>query len=447
VSAPTGHADVAPAPEGSSSDRDAEGPKVYLDLPEVSSSTFRHTRPSRWWRYGFPAVLVLLVAAVPVLLYAGVQVVLKSNDGRLIPSTTDASSPGWQATVPPTPTMVVATVNDEGGLSSVALLALTSAKEGTVVLIPVDTLAYVFGQPQTLVDAYRAGGSARLKSAVEALTGAGIDEITMANSGNWKELVSPAGALTFQNSDDVIVNGVKLFAQGTVTVQPNQVGAFVESRNWGEDDTNRLLRQTALWKAWLAKIAAAPGSSAVPGELDSGIGRYLAALAHDDVQYDVFPVQVHALKHAYAGVYLPLADQVRQLVGEAIPFPTAVGGGSRPHIRVFDGTGRLDHGLAAAHNLALAGAQIEMIGNASSFRVPRTQFIVASEKEKAAAQKLRDALGVGTVVVDPGADDSIDVTVILGADALGHPQAESTTVAPRGSSTSDSSSSTATTGG
>jgi LytR cell envelope-related transcriptional attenuator len=443
VSAPTGHPEIVPAgPEV-----DGDQPKVYLDLPEVSTSHFRHRRPSRWWRYGFPAVLVLLIAAVPVLVFAGAQVVLKSNDGRLVPATADPKSPGWQATVPPTQTMALATLNDSGTLSSVALMALTSDTQGSVILIPVDTQAFVFGQPQTLVAAYKSGGSSRLKSAIEALTGTGVDDIMMANSGNWKELVAPAGPLTFDNPDDVIADGVKLFSQGRITVLPAQVGAFVEWRNWGEDDTNRLVRQEYLWKAWLTKIAAAPGSTAVPGELDNGIGHFLHAFAHEEVAYDVLPVQVHKLTTAYTMVFLPISAEVRDLVGQDIPFPTAVGGGSRPHIRVLDGTGRLGHGLAAAHNLALAGAQIDAIGNASSFRIAHTQFTVTSERERAEAQKLRNALGVGTVVVDPGADDSVDVTVVLGADAIGHPQAQSTTLAPTGGSGDGSGSTTVTTRG
>ena len=454
MSAPTGHTDVAPPggePPGASASPDTRGagdgdrPQVYLDLPDVSSSNFRHRRSSRWWRYGFPIALVLLFAAVPILVYVGAQVVLKSNDGRLIPSTADPNQPGWQATVPPTPTMVLATVNDKGGLSSVALLALTSDKVGSVVLIPADTQTSVDGTPMTLVAAYRLGGQQRLKRAVESITGAGIDEIMLANSGNWEELVTPAGALTFDNPDNVIVDGSMLFPEGRLTVPPSKVGAFVESRNWAEDDTNRLLRQEYLWKAWFAKIGADPGSTAVPGEVDSGIGRYLKALSHETVDFEVLPVQVHALTTAYAGVYLPLPGQVRALIGQVIPFPTSATPGDRPRIRVFDGTGRLGHGLAAAHNLALAGAQIDSIGNASSFHVAHTQLIVASEQERAAAEKLREVLGVGTVVVDGGADDTIDITVVLGADAIGRPQAESTTLAP--STSGSASSSTATTGG
>ena len=447
MSAPTGHPDVAPA-GGEPVEGGDDHPKAYLDLPETSSSHVRHRRANRWWRYGFPAALVLLFAAVPILVYTGAKVVLSSNDGRLIPSTAGPDQPGWQATVPPTPTMVLGTVNDEGGLSSVALLALTSDHVGSLVLIPADTQTFVDGKPLRLFDAYRYGGKARLEKAVEAITGTGIDSITMADSSNWEQLVAPAGPLTFDNPDDVIVDGTRLFPQGRVTVPPSKVGAFVESRNWAEDDTNRLLRQEYLWKAWFAKIAAAPGSSAVPGEVDSGIGRFLQAMAHEQVEMDVLPVQVHALATAYAGVYLPLTAQVHALVGQVIPFPTAASPGDRPRIRVFDGTGRLGHGLAAAHNLAQAGAQIDAIGNASSLRVARTQLIVSKESERAAAEKLREALGFGTVVVNGGADDTIDVTVVLGADAIGRPAAESTTLVTGGSGSSGTpSSSTVASGG
>jgi hypothetical protein len=378
---------------------------------------------------------VVLVLAIPVLAWTGVQVVLQSNDGRLIASTADPSSPGWVASIPTTPTMVVATVDDNGGgLSSLTLLAETTDKTGTLVYIPVDTLITVGNHRETFVDAYRRGGQTGVLKAVEALTGSSIGSILVANSRNWEQLVTPAGALSFDNPDDVIVNGRKLFAQGRITVPPDQVGAYIESRNWSEDDTNRLLRQQSLWQAWLAKIKAAPGSSAVPGETDAGIGKFLLALSREGVNYEVLPVQVHALAHAYAGVYLPLA-QARLVLAQAIPFPASIAAGDRPTVRVLDGTGRLGHGLAAARNLAYDGAQIDSIGNAGSFQQAHTRFIVSNAAEQAVAQQLRDAFGLGTVVLDAGSDDTVDITIVLGADALGHAQVESTSLVPTSSST------------
>ncbi len=415
----------------------ASPPADPVAIPEQDDRTGARPRPSRssWWRYGFPVVLVLLLIAVPVLIYAGVHVVLKTNDGRLIAGTANPNSPGWTATIPPTSTMMLAGVNDAGVLSTVDLMALTSPQLGNVVLIPVDTQVTFDGTTETLVEAYQSGGSAALETATEALIGVGIDQTMVANSKNWQDLVTPAGSLSFTNPDNVIVNGAMLFPQGPVTVSPAQVGSYLFSRNWAEDDTNRLLRQQELWKAWLAKVAASHSPGIVPGEVDTGIGQFIRTLAHQQVQYNVLPVQVHALATAYAGVYLLQQPQAATVINAAIPFPTAAPPGSRPRIRVLDGTGRLDHGLVAAHNLAVAGAQIDSIGNAESFHDPQTEFIVANASEKAAAQKLRDALGVGVVLVNGSADDSIDVTVVLGADAIGKSQVTNTVLAPPTSST------------
>jgi hypothetical protein len=423
-----------------------ERPPVLLELPDPEPPRRRRRRTSRWWRYGFPAALVVLVLAVPVLVWTGIQVVLQSNDGRLIASTADPSSPGWEATIPTTPTMLVATVDNTGGLSSVAVLALSADREGSIVYIPADTLVDVGGRFETLVQSYVRGGVQGLQAAVRSLTGTALTDTMVANSRNWQELVAPAGPLSIQNPDDVIVNGVRLFPQGHVVLQPDQVGAFVESRNWGEDDTNRLLRQETFWQAWIQRIGTV-GASAVPGETDAGIGRYLRTFAHDQaVDYEILPVKVQALTTAYAGVYLPLPE-ARGVLALAIPFPASPTPGARPTVRVLDGTGRLGHGLVAARNLALDGGQITIIGNAASFREPQTEFIVANASQRAAAQRLRDAFGVGTVVVNPNADDSVDVTVVLGADALGKAQAEnpptrSTTTAPSTSSPTASSTTT-----
>jgi len=91
-------------------------------------------------------------------------------------------------------------------------------------------------------------------------------------------------------------------------------------------------------------------------------------------------------------------------------------------------------GLAAA---MVAGAQIDGIGNASTFSVPTTQIIITGSERRAQADSLRKTLGFGDVIERPGdafSSDSVDITVILGADALGQPV---TTGSVSGSTTGD----------
>jgi len=444
VTAPTDHASSSETKDSAPS-RPAAGTRaaeakaapaaVPLELPEIPKRSSRGT--SAWWHWGYPTALVALVVLVPVLIYVGLHVVLASNHGRLIVSTSDPARPGWEAAVEPTPTALVATLSDTGDLSSVSLLALTNNEHSSMVFIPADTQVATDKGKQTLVAAYKTRGPAGLKAAVEGILGADVGDVTVADVTDWERLVSPVGTLTVANPDNVTVNGTRLFSRGSIDITPAQAGVFLRSRNWAEDDTNRLLRQEAFWRAWLAKIAAKGTADAVPGETDAGIGRFIRTLAATQVDFHVLPVKVQALADAYAGVFLPIAKDVTPLVAQTVPFPTASPAGSRPLVRILDGTGQLDHGVGVARSLAAAGAQIDGIGNASTFSVPTTQIIITGSERRAQADSLRKTLGFGDVIERPGdafSSDSVDITVILGADALGQPV---TTGSVSGSTTGD----------
>ncbi len=420
--------DPSAPPSGDLAENPVTGDAVLLELPEIGGPDGPVSAPrrSRLWRWGFPALLLALFAAIPALVYAGYHVVLDSHDGRLILATTDPAKPGWEGAVEPTPTAAIATVNETGELTSVNILALTADGVGTVIFVPGDTRAPSQVGAQTLVTAYRAGGVDALKPAVESIMGAGVEEFEVADSARWEELVGPVGSLTVANPDNVVYGGQTTFPKGSIDIPPAQIGAYLRTRNWSENDTNRLLRQEAFWRAWLASVGTANRASAVPGETDSGIGRFVRTLATDQVDYQVLPVKVEPLPDAFASVYVPLTDDVTAIMTRAIPFPAAAPEGSRPTIRVLDGTGQLDHGVAAAQILAAAGAEIDAIGNAANFKIPTTQFIISGSDQQAAVEKLQAALGIGEVVQSADSSDSVDITVILGADALGQDQLKGT---------------------
>lgn len=410
------------ATESAATDSKPEPPAVFLELPEIPPRPQR--RPSRWWRYGFPAALVILVVLVPILILAGLHALLVSNHGRLIVTTTNPAEPGWEAAVEPTPTAVLATLSESGDLSSVSVLTLTSDGHSNVIFVPADTHIPSGGGHDTMVTAYKSGGAAGLKAALESTLGVDVGEVTTADVADWEGLVAPVGTLTVSNPDDVTVNDTRLFNKGSIDLTPAEAGIYLRSRNWAEDDTNRLLRQEAFWRSWMAKIAAKGTADAVPGETDSGLGRFIRTMAAGQVDYHVLPVKVQALPDAYAGVYVPIAKDVNALLAQTVPFPLASPAGSRPLVRVLDGTGQLDHGVGVARALASAGAQIDGIGNASNFEVPTTQIVITGSDHRAQAEGLQAALGFGDIIerqADAFSSDSVDVTVILGADALGKP--------------------------
>lgn len=429
---------------GTTPDPDASA-VAFFDLGEPLPSTGRARRDRHiWWRVGFPVALVLLIACVPMLVYAGVHVVLQSNNGRLIVASTDPAQPGWEAAVEPTPTGALATLSDAGQLSSVTVLALTGEGSGSAIFVPAYTQIPNLPGYQTLVDAYAAGGAGALRSGLEVVLGVEVGEVIVANSANWEELVAPVGTVTIANPDSVEVNGLA-FPRGAVDLTPSQVASYLLAGNYAEDDTNRLLRQEVFWRAWLTKVAVAGTADAVPGESDTGIGRFVRTLAGDQVTYAVLPVRVQSLPDAFASVFVPLTDEVAALVARAVPFPAAAPPGSRPRVRTLDGTGQLDHGVAAALSMAANGAQIDAIGNAATFDVPATQFIITDEAQRARAEHLRAALGVGEIVVSGDTSDSVDITVILGTDALNLASTQGAGIGPVTTTTTSAPATTTTT--
>jgi hypothetical protein len=382
------------------------------------------SRPATgWWRYGFPAALVTLILAIPVLLYAGSRVVLESSDGRLVETVTDPTRPGFQAIVDPTPVMLVASVDDEGVLDGLTLLTLTADGVGGAVQIPADT---VFGGV-TLSYLHATQGIDAMRSAVEGIVGLGIPEVDEVTPAEWENLVGPVAPLTVNNPDpvsEVDERGVPtvVFPRGSLSLSAEEVPRYLSGRSPGETDLALMIRRQALWEAWLAAVAATGGQTAgqpgvVPGEVESGLGRFIPTLAADQVDHSTLPVNQVA-PDGGAPAYEPDVPAIRELVESLVPFPAGPEG-ARVRTEVLDGTGGLDAGLGVAVLLGTAGAQVQKVGNASEFGVETTRIVYFDEAQRPLVDALREALGVGEVVRSDAINSAVDVSIVLGADFLG----------------------------
>jgi hypothetical protein len=374
-----------------------------------------------WWRVGFPAALVLLVVAIPTLVWVGSRVVLGSSDGKLVRAITDPSAPGWEATVDPTPVMALAVVNEQGQLDSVVVMSLAADGGGSVVVLPSST---VMGVPNVgsvpLSIAYATGGVDVLREGLQGILGIGLSDIDVVEPKEWADLVAPAGTLQVVNPDPVQATtsaGQEVsFPQGSIDLPANQVWSYVSARNPGEGDLNRLVRVEAFWRAWTAKVGASmdqPGI--VPGEIDSGLGKFVRGLSSGAFDASSLPVGEQSLGEGQEPVYQPQQPGVRDLIARIVPFPAGPEG-TRAHMTVLDGTGSLNHGLSAAALFAANGGQIDKVGNAPEFGVATTQFVYYDDAVLSRVQRMRDALGVGEIVKSDELNSAVDVVVVLGED-------------------------------
>jgi len=368
-------------------------------------------------------VLLGLLATGLGLTWTGARIIRTSTEGRVVEPVDDPAAPGYEALVQPTPTLAV--LHDlDGGLDAITVLTLPDPDHGGggVVLVPTRTVddLPVFGE-SPLETLYDLGSTPQVQAEVVGdVLGVGIDEVVVVDADRWAGLVAPVAPLVVDNPADVEVDGDVLFPEGKVELAAGDVGPFLEARGDDETDLDRLLRHEQLWRAWLDAVAAAGGADAVPGELESGLGRFVRGLAAGAVEVATMPVdrpdEEDDEEDGGEATYVPDRDGIEALVARLVPFPRSPRPGERERVRVLSGTPDLEAARRLAPDLPPLGLEVVIVGNATSLDNERTTIAYAAPQHEAAARDVRRLLGVGEVLADPRPSDVVDITVTLGAD-------------------------------
>lgn len=368
--------------------------------------------PSRRWMTGFAGALAVAVLLGGVLTWVGARTLRDSTAGRTLTST-DPSEPGFEGLLEPSPTLLVVHASD-GELRSAALLALRSGDAGgSVVLLPPSVEVGDGAGATPLSVTYAFGGTPDvLRGAGEAVAGVGVQDVVVLDASRWAELVAPVAPLTIQNPDDV--DG---FDAGPVTLGPDDVAPWLEARREDENDLSALTRQQLFWEAWVAAVAASGDEAAVPGELDSGIGRFVRGLAAGQLDVATVPVvEVPAEDEDALPTYRVDRTALSEVITELVPFPQGTYLAPRTRVRLLDGIGDADHVTRVAPNVVAADATIVVVGNADDFEYQTTEIRYHHPSQRSAAARLQEALGAGRVVDDVRPIDTFDVTIVLGTD-------------------------------
>lgn len=370
------------------------------------------TGPSRRWMIVFLSVLAVALVAGGALTYVGVQTVRNSRAGKSVSTVTDPAAPGFEAFLEPTPTLVVLHASGSH-LISVAVLALNSGDVGgSVLLVPPDTRLDSSPGADSLggVSAFLGSPTAAL-TGLQSLLGIGIAEVAVVDDARWAQLVAPVAPLTIENPDTV-----GEFPAGTLLLEADQVGPYLAARAEGESDLARQFRHQLFYEAWAEAVADSPDPAAIPGEVESGIGRFMRGLASGPRQIATLPVLESETPFGDLARLDADPDATRELIPSLVPFPTAPYPGGRVRVRLLDGQGDPEHVLLVAPLVVPADAEIVVVGNADAFDYETTEIRYHHPTFEAAAEELRAALGAGRVIDDPRQTDAFDVTIVLGTD-------------------------------
>ncbi len=398
----------------------AGGLTPETDLPEEPAPKTRARRVRL--RTVLSAVVLLgLFASGVGLAYAGVRLIRSSTEGEVLAPISDPTAPGYEALVGATPTLAL--LHDvDGTVDSIVVLTLPEPETGGggVVLVPtrvVDDLP-LFG-PAPIEAGYDLGTPQLQAEFVGDLLGAGIAEVAVVDGQRWAGLVAPVAPLTIDNPDEIVVDGEVRFPPGEIELAAEDVGPYLEARIEGQSDLARLFRHETFWRAWLAAVADADagGDGAVPGELESGIGRFVRDLSRGPAVIETLPVEESTSEEfGPEPTFVPDVEVIERLVARLIPFPRSPRPGERARVRVLNGTTDLTAASTVAPLLPPTGAEVVIVGNASSMDQATTRVAYVGPEHRATAEAIQDVIGVGEVIQDPRPSDVVDITVTLGAD-------------------------------
>lgn len=375
------------------------------------------SRPTWFVVTSFGVLVVLLVAGVG-LAYAGTRLIRSSTQGEVFTPVDDPTAPGYEALVDPTPTLVM--LHDHEGLDAITVLTLPDpdGSGGGVLLVPDRTVTDLPAFGDIPVEAaYDLGTPEFGAQAVGDLLGAGMLEREVVDAERWSDLVEPVAPIVIDNPNELREDGEVRFPLGEIELEAADVGAYLESDDAQASDLARFARHEIFWEAWLAAVQEAGADDAVPGELDSGIGRFVRALAAGTTVIETLPVRpVGDDRYGPAEAFFPEHEAIAELLTRLVPFPVSPAPDARARLRLQNGTTDTTVAASVAAELPPAGVEVVLIGNALSLDHDTTTVRYAGTEFRDEALDVVEILGVGEVVEEPRPSDAADITVTLGAD-------------------------------
>ncbi|MGH8933313.1 MAG: LCP family protein [Egibacteraceae bacterium] len=290
--------------------------------------------------------------------------------------------------------------------SSVTLLAVGATDgEATVLFLPVGTLMELPGLGlDRLAMAYQYGGASLVEATVENAFGIDVDYTSVLEDPGLPGLLGRTGKLQLELPEPLATPGeseLAVLARAELAFR-----AVLEA-----------LEEKGIRDGVIAD--GAPYLGIDPEWVASLFSRLAEASADKRVSFTLLPVQ----KQGDEGAYQLERDGLTTLVQRSLGGPTM---GSDPthapegivRVQVLDAVGRPEVDAQVRRALGNGTFQVMLAGNARSFDLDRTQIVVFGEEaaSMAAAEQVRERLGVGTIQVSRQPQRVVDLTIMVGAD-------------------------------
>jgi anionic cell wall polymer biosynthesis LytR-Cps2A-Psr (LCP) family protein len=383
--------------------------------------------------------LILLIAALSLLVLGATFVNLP---GKLI-SPGGSEKPKQQPPPQETQLMIGTIENDQSQEAS--WLSVFSwdrkAKRGFVMYIPRTTLVEIPGYgggPEAAAKALALGREPLQASAISNLLGIQFDGTVRISDQAIHALFDKVGGVDIEVTSKltrVDPDGRlrSVFAEGQQHLDGSRVSEYLSYTDASGDEIARGARHAEVWRALFAKYRGRGQVQAfqkllvdskdlfVTDANSSHIGSFLASfpsVKEEQVIFETMPVQAQGVDTG-SQFYKPQINSIQQIVGRYLAASRPKGAGQPGRrVEILNGNGRPGIGQEVAKRLIPKGYRVVLDANAKSFDYKTTQIVIYSESKsaQAIARDIREALGVGDVVLSRQRQTVVDVTVVVGKD-------------------------------
>jgi hypothetical protein len=330
-----------------------------------------------------------------------------------------SSAGGVPATaVPPVaavtaPVSVLAHRRDDGRLDFVVMAGTNRAGDrSALVLIPTTTQLEVPANGiQQVAELDRLGGEALLTLGMENALGVAVADSAVLDSGAWRSMLETGGQLLVTLPAPVSIESpAASFAAGPQSLSPEQAVTLLTNRATGATELDHLATVRAVLDAWLEAVQSGDRAASVTQAVAEAAP--LATAARTGATIDVLPVD--SIGVGADERYVIATSDAQSLVSKS--FPDALFTQSaRPRIEIR-GSGDPEI-LAASSCIVEAGGSIRLTGRGES--ADNTSVVFYRDRQRATAERMQTALGVGTVKQADRDLDIVDVTIVVGKDFTG----------------------------
>ena len=423
------------------------GPRLERARQDRELRLERRRRRIRWLVASAAVAVVALAVLAGAWLAGDRQAPWQppASEGAIGQGAGDQDGSGAPAELPDQRRLLLVTApEDAAGATSVTVLSGPAGEApASMLFLPTGTLASVpgFGL-ERLGRAHQYGGAELLTATVENLLGVQLDHTAVATHEGLADFLDRAGGLTVDLDQRLVERGDDgsgdvRFESGAQELDGQRLVELWTFRSADDELAGASHRRLVLD----ALVAAASdeavldrlvsdGAPQLRTEADAGwlrelFGELADAGAEDALRANLLPVEALGSADADGGrAYRLQVDEAEELVGRFLGrADIAVNGPIR--VQVLNGVGVPGIGQMVDARLP-SDARITLTGNASSFDFEQTRILVYSEDAEAldVAERVQDALGVGTIQVSRQPQSVVDLTIVVGEDLVDDAGAE-----------------------